>query len=167
MIFGIDLEPHKQYHLRLVVNDPDEMMISEGDLTQFSCDVIVNAANSELIPGGGVDGALHRAGGPAIREECLAIRRARGPLAPGDAVATTAGALPAKKVIHTVGPVWCGGEAGEPTILRSCYQSSARLADDLGFTSVAFPAISTGVYGYPLKPAAEVAVSTQIGRAHV
>jgi O-acetyl-ADP-ribose deacetylase (regulator of RNase III) len=132
--------------------------IVTGDITQMKMDAIVNAANSGLMGGGGVDGAIHRAGGLAILEECRAIRRDRYPggLPPGAAVATTAGALPARYVIHTVGPVWHGGAAGEPVALASCYTESLRLAAELGCRSIAFPAISTGVYGYPRSAAASV-----------
>jgi O-acetyl-ADP-ribose deacetylase len=162
-IFGIKLETNTKYYLRLIVNDPDTIVVTEGDITLVThCDAIVNAANSELVPGGGVDGAIHYAGGPAIREECAEIRRRQGPLRPGTAVATTSGLLGVRKVIHTVGPVWHGGNDGEAEVLRSCYGNSLRLADDLGFTSIAFPAISTGVYGYPLKAAAEIAIPTLV-----
>ncbi len=132
--------------------------VETGDITRMSVDAIVNAANSGLLGGGGVDGAIHRAGGPAILEACKALRRDRYPggLPAGQAVETTAGRLPAKYVIHTVGPVWRGGSAGEPAALASCYVASLGLAARLGLKSIAFPAISTGIYGYPREKAAGV-----------
>jgi O-acetyl-ADP-ribose deacetylase (regulator of RNase III) len=133
--------------------------IARGDLTRESVDAIVNAANSSLLGGGGVDGAIHRGGGPAILEECRAIRARRGELPPGQAVATTGGALPARRVIHTVGPVWHGGAAGEAETLASCYRTSLALADEEGLASVAFPSISTGAFGYPIDKAAPVALT--------
>jgi O-acetyl-ADP-ribose deacetylase (regulator of RNase III) len=132
----------------------------KGDITRQNVDAIVNAANSSLMGGGGVDGAIHRAGGPAILEECKQIVARQGGCPPGEAVITTAGNLPAKFVIHTVGPVWQGGENKEAEILASCYKNSLQLAADNKLTSIAFPNISTGVYGYPKKEAAEVAVNT-------
>ena len=137
---------------------PARLEIARGDLTREKVDAIVNAANSSLMGGGGVDGAIHRGGGPAILEECRAIRARRGPLPPGQAVATTAGALPARRVIHTVGPIWHGGGAGEAETLASCYRASLALADEEGLVSVAFPSISTGAYGYPIAEASVVAV---------
>jgi O-acetyl-ADP-ribose deacetylase len=133
--------------------------IARGDLTREAVDAIVNAANSSLLGGGGVDGAIHRGGGPAILEQCRAIRARRGPLPPGQAVITTAGALPARRVIHTVGPIWHGGAAGEADTLASCYRVSLALADEEGLTSVAFPSISTGAFGYPIDEAAPVALA--------
>jgi O-acetyl-ADP-ribose deacetylase (regulator of RNase III) len=132
-----------------------------GDITRERADAIVNAANSSLLGGGGVDGAIHRAGGPAILEECRGLRRTRYPegLPTGESVATTAGLLPARFVIHTVGPVW-GEHAGrEPELLAACYRNSLALAAGLESATVAFPAISTGVYGYPKPEAAAVASS--------
>jgi O-acetyl-ADP-ribose deacetylase (regulator of RNase III) len=130
-----------------------------GDITEQDVDAVVNAANSSLMGGGGVDGAIHRRGGPAILEECKRIRAERYPdgLPTGRAVATTAGDLPARWVIHTVGPVYAKSE-DRSRLLASCHTESLRVADDLGARSVAFPAISTGVYGYPVEEAAPVAI---------
>jgi len=132
----------------------------QGDITRESTDAVVNAANRSLLGGGGVDGAIHRAGGPAILEACKAVRAKQGECPPGEAVLTTGGRLPAKYVIHTVGPVWRGGNQGEPGILASCYRNSLRVAVTMGLRSVAFPSISTGAYGYPVEEAASVALST-------
>jgi O-acetyl-ADP-ribose deacetylase (regulator of RNase III) len=130
-----------------------------GDITRQTVDAIVNAANKSLLGGGGVDGAIHRAGGPRILAECREIRAERYPdgLPTGQAVATTAGELPAKWVIHTVGPVYAKSE-DRSHLLASCHAESLRVADELGAHSVAFPAISTGIYGYPLKEAAPAAL---------
>jgi O-acetyl-ADP-ribose deacetylase (regulator of RNase III) len=130
-----------------------------GDITEQAVDAIVNAANASLLGGGGVDGAIHRRGGPAILDACRRLRAERYPggLPTGQAVATTAGRLPARFVIHTVGPVYSAREDRAP-LLRSCHREALRVADELGCPTVAFPAISTGVYGYPLELAAPVAV---------
>ena len=138
------------------------IIFEAGDITQQSTDAIVNAANSSLMGGGGVDGAIHRAGGPAILEECRQVVARQGHLPPGEAVQTTGGKLKAAFVIHTVGPIWRDGMQGERGILDSAYRNSLRLADRLGLHSIALPAISTGVYGYPPEQAADVAVATVI-----
>ncbi|HZA60329.1 MAG TPA: O-acetyl-ADP-ribose deacetylase [Actinomycetota bacterium] len=138
---------------------PPRITLVAGDLTEQDVDAIVNAANATLLGGGGVDGAIHRRGGPDILEECRRIRAERFPdgLPTGQAVATTAGRLPARWVIHTVGPVY-GETDDDPGLLASCHVESLRLADEVGARTVAFPAISTGVYGYPLNEAAPIAV---------
>lgn len=130
----------------------------QGDITTVEVDAVVNAANPGLLGGGGVDGAIHAAGGPAILRECQAIRDRDGRLPTGQAVVTTAGDLPARIVVHTVGPVWHGGEQGEADDLRACYRNSIRLALAHDARSIAFPAISTGVYGYPVEAATAIAV---------
>lgn len=141
-----------------VVIGGTRLRLLQGDITREQVDAIVNAANSSLMGGGGVDGAIHRAGGPAILEECRQIVQQRGRLPAGQAVITTGGRLPAKYVIHTVGPVWHGGGRGEAETLASAYRESLALAIDEGLRTASFPSISTGVYGYPVDLAARVAL---------
>ena len=129
-----------------------------GDITEQDVDAIVNAANSSLMGGGGVDGAIHRAGGAEILAECRNYRGTHPPLPPGRAVATTGGKLPARYVIHTVGPVWHGGDRDEPATLASCYRESLARAEELKLVSIAFPSVSTGAFGYPVHSAARVAI---------
>ena len=131
-----------------------------GNIVRVEADAIVNAANSSLLGGGGVDGAIHKAGGPEILDDCRRIVAQIGHLPPGQAVATTAGKLKARYVIHTVGPVFTGGYEGEPETLASCYRESLSRAEELQLHSIAFPAISTGVYGYPMADAAKIAIQT-------
>ncbi len=139
------------------------LRLVEGDITRVAVDAIANAANSALAGGGGVDGAIHRAGGPAIMRELDEIRARIGRCPTGSAVATTAGRLPAKFVFHAVGPVYRDGRHGEAELLASCYRTCLKLAEEREVSSLSFPAISTGVYGYPLEEAAEVAVRTLAG----
>jgi O-acetyl-ADP-ribose deacetylase len=129
-----------------------------GDITQLAVDAIVNAANSSLLGGGGVDGAIHRAGGRAILDACMQIRARQGGCSTGEAVITTAGNLPARYVIHTVGPVWQGGQYGEADLLANAYRNSLRVAIANSCRTVAFPNISTGIYGYPKAEAADIAL---------
>ncbi|NQT48594.1 MAG: O-acetyl-ADP-ribose deacetylase, partial [Chloroflexi bacterium] len=138
------------------------LSLLQGDLTKQSTDAIVNAANSSLMGGGGVDGAIHRAGGPAILEDCKKIVSRQGRLPAGKAVITTGGKLSIKHVIHTVGPIWRGGRQGEPETLASAYRESLKLAVNEGLKSVSFPSISTGAYGYPIEQATEVALRTVV-----
>lgn len=135
-----------------------KIVLKHGDITKVQVDAIVNAANKKLMGGGGVDGAIHAAGGPVILEECKSHIDSYGECPTGDAVMTTSGKLPSKYVIHTVGPVWNGGRFGEHQLLHDCYTNSLLMAEHHNLHSVAFPNISTGVYGYPKEEAAEVAI---------
>lgn len=132
----------------------------QDDITRVEVDAIVNAANTSLLGGGGVDGAIHRAGGKAILEECIAIRNRQGGCKTGEAVITTAGNLSSAKVIHTVGPVWRDGKQSETNLLESCYINSLNLAEANNLTTIAFPNISTGIYRFPKEKAAEIAIRT-------
>lgn len=136
-----------------------QISLQRGDITTLHVDAIVNAANHSLLGGGGVDGAIHRAGGPEILEACKKIRQAQGGCPTGEAVTTTGGRLPARYVIHTVGPVWSGGTSDEADLLAACYRNSLEQAEAIGARRVAFPNISTGVYGYPKAKAARIAVA--------
>jgi O-acetyl-ADP-ribose deacetylase (regulator of RNase III) len=149
--------------MRLLLDQEKSIEIyGPADITAEITDAIVNAANSSLLGGGGVDGAIHRAGGPAILAECRQIVSKIGTLPAGKAVITTGGQLVAKYVIHTVGPVYRGGERGQAEALASCHRESVRLADERGLASLSFPAISTGAYGYPVTDAAPIAISTTL-----
>jgi O-acetyl-ADP-ribose deacetylase (regulator of RNase III) len=136
------------------------LKLAKGDITREKVDAIVNAANSSLRGGGGVDGAIHRAGGPGIMAECDEIRSRRGGCPTGETVITTAGRLPSKYVIHTVGPIWFDGAKGECGLLAKCYRNSLRLAEENGLHTIAFPSISTGAYRFPVEKAAPIALRT-------
>jgi O-acetyl-ADP-ribose deacetylase len=151
----------RNFTIRLLLDDGKSIEFAGPvDITQETTDAIVNAANSSLLGGGGVDGAIHRAGGSAILEECRQIVSKIGRLAAGNAVITTGGNLPAKYVIHTVGPIYRGGNRRENETLESCHRESIRIADERGLNSISFPAISTGAFGYPVTEAAAIAVSS-------
>ncbi len=153
----------RDFKIRLVLESGKAIEFSgPGDITGETTDAIVNAANSSLLGGGGVDGAIHRAGGPAILSECRQIVSKIGPLPAGKAVITTGGRLAAKHVIHTVGPIYRGGEQGEAEKLASCHRECIRLADEYAITSLSFPAISTGAYGYPVSEAASIAIASTV-----
>ncbi len=137
-----------------------KLSLVQGDITQQDMEAIVNAANTSLLGGSGVDGASHRVGGPRILEECKAVRAKQGGCPTGQAVITTGGRLKAHYVIHTVGPVWSGGKKGEEELLKSAYDSSLTLAKERGIRSIAFPSISTGAYRFPIERAARIALST-------
>ncbi|MFC1965359.1 O-acetyl-ADP-ribose deacetylase [Chloroflexota bacterium] len=137
-----------------------KLSIVQGDITRQTTDAIVNAANSSLMGGGGVDGAIHRAGGPAILAECKKIVTRQGRLPAGQAVITTGGNLKARHVIHTVGPIWQGGSKGDPELLASAYRESLKVAAGNNLSSISFPSISTGAYGYPVAEAARLAIKT-------
>jgi O-acetyl-ADP-ribose deacetylase (regulator of RNase III) len=142
----------------LIIDMPDKIAVVKADITKIIADAIVNAANSSLLGGGGVDGAIHRAGGTAILEDCRKIIAKQGGCKTGEAVITTAGNLPAKHVIHTVGPVWNGGNKNETILLANCYTNSLQLAVKNNCRTIAFPNISTGIYGFPKDRAAVIAV---------
>lgn len=148
------------FRYRIQGNAALELLL--GDITQQDTDAIVNAANSGLLGGGGVDGAIHRAAGPTLLAECRKIREHHGPLPPGKAVATSAGNLKAQFVIHTVGPIWRGGGENEDAVLESCYRSSLQEAHRLSCCSISFPSVSTGAYGYPVEAAAQIALRAVI-----
>jgi O-acetyl-ADP-ribose deacetylase (regulator of RNase III) len=138
----------------------NRVKLIQGDITTLQVDAIVNAANSSLLGGGGVDGAIHRAGGPQILEECRQIRNRQGGCKAGEAVITRGGKLKVKHVIHTVGPVWNGGNSNEEQLLANAYRNSLQLAVENNINTIAFPNISTGVYGFPKRRAAEIAIDT-------
>jgi O-acetyl-ADP-ribose deacetylase (regulator of RNase III) len=159
--FASQIIPGQGGKMEAKVNKTKVCMI-QGDITKQATDAIVNAANSSLMGGGGVDGAIHRAGGPAILEECKQIVARQGRLPTGKAVITTGGNLKARYVIHTVGPIWHGGGGNEAELLRSAYLESLRLASENGLASISFPSISTGAYGYPVDEAAKTALDTVV-----
>jgi O-acetyl-ADP-ribose deacetylase (regulator of RNase III) len=152
--------------LRYRIGKVSFLELTLGDIIEEETDAIVNAANSSLLGGGGVDGAIHRAAGLQLLAECRKIRDQRGSLPPGQAVTTSGGNLKAKYVIHTVGPVWSGGSFNEPQILESCYSKAMEEASRMGCESVSFPSISTGAFGYPVAPAARIALRTVAGLLH-
>ena len=151
-------QPDNSHRREFVLGNGSKLVLLIGDITRESCDAIVNAANSSLMGGGGVDGAIHDAGGPAILDECKAIVHRIGPLPAGQVVVTAAGEMLSKRVIHTVGPVWYGGDREEAATLANCYRNALRLADSEELRSIAFPSISTGAFRYPVDQAAAIAV---------
>jgi O-acetyl-ADP-ribose deacetylase (regulator of RNase III) len=157
-LIGYIMGEKMEKQAREVIINQARLSIVQGDITRQTTDAIVNAANSGLMGGGGVDGAIHRAGGPTILEECQQIVARQGRLPTGKAVITTGGNLPAGQVIHTVGPIWRGGNQNEAALLESAYKESLKLAAAHNLSSVSFPSISTGAYGYPLAEAARAAL---------
>lgn len=149
----------KEKYLEIVYKDT-KIKIIQGDITKQDTEAIVNAANNTLLGGGGVDGAIHRAGGPQILEECKEITKQQGGCPTGEAVITTGGNLKAKYVIHTVGPIWRGGNSNESQLLANAYRNSLRLAYDNNITTISFPSISTGAYRYPIEMASKIALNT-------
>ena len=139
-----------------------KLILLQGDITEEKTDTIVNAANSSLLGGGGVDGAIHRAGGPKILKECKKIRKMKGGCKTGEVVITTGGNLEAKYVIHTVGPIWRGGRQNEDNLLRNCYINSLKLAREKNIKNISFPSISTGAYCFPIERASRIAIKTVI-----
>jgi O-acetyl-ADP-ribose deacetylase (regulator of RNase III) len=152
--------------LRYRVGTRATLELVTGDITDESTEAIVNAANSSLLGGGGVDGAIHRAAGPALLAECKKVREQRGTLPAGQAIATSGANLKARYVIHTVGPVWQGGNRNEPQVLESCYCHAMEEADRKSCTSISFPSVSTGAFGYPVEAAAEIAIRTVADLLH-
>lgn len=152
--------------VRYRIGSKATLELVQGNIVDETTDAIVNAANSSLLGGGGVDGAIHRAAGPALLEECRKIRDQRGSLAPGQAVATQAGNLKVRYVIHTVGPVWQGGKKNEPQILESCYCNCIEEASRLRCEQISFPSISTGAFGYPVAEAAQIALRSVADHLH-
>lgn len=154
------------YPVRYRIGSRAALELVQGNIVDETVDAIVNAANSSLLGGGGVDGAIHRAAGPALLEECRKIREQRGSLAPGQAVATRPGNLNVRYVIHTVGPVWQGGKVNEPQILESCYCHCMEEAARLHCDTISFPSISTGAFGYPMAEAAQIALRSVADHLH-
>lgn len=145
--------------MRVVVGNGKSIELARGDITKETTDAVVNSANADLLPGGGVCGAIFRAAGPLLERECREIRAERGPLQPGEAVATSGAHLPARYVIHALGPVWSGGSENEAELLAFAYREAILRADELGLESIAFPSISTGIFGFPVHLAAPVALT--------
>ena len=152
--------------LRYLIGDRARLALVMGHIVEETTDAIVNAANSSLLGGGGVDGAIHRAAGPELLAQCRKIRDQRGPLPSGQVVSTSGANLNARYVIHTVGPVWQGGTRNEPQLLESCYCNAMQEANRLSCTSMSFPSISTGAFGYPVEPAASIALRTVTDLLH-